>query len=271
MLGLSRRLALAGLVAGSAAACGPVATNGAHPMLDLPTSSAQPSVASASPSATPPDAPFPVRPRGEKNTSVVPSRFDKEISALGLDPRKLPLFASLTLEQKKGLMPLFAKSLGYAKDGDPGCAGCHVAGDYKLPTRNRGLSRQMYDRWSVGLEIDLGSQAVGPTRPSGATLFCDSCHESKSKVLDRSNADVLKAFMKAEYEGKLLRRDELPMSCATCHGDELEIAIFDKVWKAEAASTVTAPDPNAPTRGVKRDSSPHSKAGKPAPDLEGRQ
>jgi hypothetical protein len=250
-------LALPSALATLAAACGPVAQNGAHPMLDLPETAAPIAVLTASASASPPiEAPMQVRSHGEKNTSVVPSRFDRELSALGLDPKKLPPFASMTLDQKKGLMPLFAKSLGYAKAGDEGCSGCHVVGDYKVETRNRALSRQMYDRWSVGLEVFTPSLGVQPQKTVGVTLFCDSCHEAKPKVLDRSDTAALKTFMKAEYGDKLLRRDEQPTSCATCHGEDLEISIFDKLWKIKPEAAAAAPSPAAPGASKKPPISP---------------
>ncbi len=226
-------------------------------MLDLPETAAPIAVVTASASASPPiEAPMQVRPHGEKNTSVVPSRFDREISALGLDPKKLPRFASMTLDQKKGLMPLFAKSLGYAKEGDPGCSGCHVVSDYRRETRNRALSRQMYDRWSVGLEVFTPSVGVQPQKTVGVTLFCDSCHEAKPKVLDRSDTAALKTFMKVEYGDKLLRRDEQPTSCATCHGEDLEISIFDKLWKIERGTATAAPSEPLHQAGKKPPNSP---------------
>lgn len=228
-------LVTSGSIAALAAACGPAAVNQPHPIEGLLP---EPQETSAAPvvSAAPELPPEVKRSGNQKNTTLVPSRFGRELSALGLDPAKLPKLASMTREQKKGIMPLFAKSLGYEKEGDPGCGGCHVAGHFESETRNRALAREMYDRWSTGFDVYQAAAASGERHDAApTTLFCDSCHDKKPKALDRSDPAALKEFMKAEYAQKLIAKNETAASCASCHGSDLELSIFDKVWKIPAA------------------------------------
>ncbi len=211
------------------AACGPVATNDLHsapPLPPLPDASAS---ASTTPE-TPPPAPI-VRPAGEKNTSVAASVMGRELAKIGIDPAKPPKLGAMTPEQKKAIMPLFARALGYERPGDPGCTGCHRAGDYRAETRQKAIARQMYDRFSVDFEVFLGSEWADARGAEPPLVFCDSCHASAPKTLDRGETTEVRAFMQAEYVGKLSRRDQKATDCATCHGEELELSIFDRVWK----------------------------------------
>ena len=246
------------LVVSAAAACGTTAKNPSIPRGDVALPQPTASASTATPVA-PPSA----RPAGEKNVSFRPSTHDADLRAIGLDPKKLVPLASMTIDQKKKLMPLFVSSLGYASgsaagSNGQGCAGCHTA-DFEAETTNKAIARQMFDRWSVGLESE-----------GGGTVFCDSCHDGRAKVIDRGDSEALRAFMKTEYQDKLEKHDGEGASCATCHGKDLEIEIFAKVWHVPAApraipsaapaepapAAATEPTPKAPAAKKKKHAKP---------------
>ena len=62
-------------------------------------------------------------------------------------------------------------------------------------------------------------------------MFCDSCHQGKAKVLNRSDLKAVGKFMDEEYVGHLARTDKKDHGCATCHGDTMEMKIFEKSWQ----------------------------------------
>ncbi len=149
----------------------------------------------ASRSEAPPASPH-------RMVSTTRSRMADELAAAGLDPRALPVFAELSQRQRLLLMNTFTRSMGLA------CTDCHDRTDYSAPTRRKAITVEMWD--------DL-------TRPNrledGSIVYCDSCHSSSGAFLDRSDKKRVARFMAAEYVGKLVRRDERPVECATCHGD----------------------------------------------------
>lgn len=230
-----------------AVACGTSATNPRIPR-------GEPLPESAAPSASASSAPVEIAPRppNEKNVSLRPSALSASLSAIGLDAKHLVPLASMSLDQKKKLMPLFVQSLGYGAKGDgaSGCTGCHTA-DFKAETTNKAIARQMYDRWSVGLEVE-----------GGGAVFCDSCHDGRAKVIDRSDTPALKAFMKAEYQDKLQAHDGAGASCATCHGTDLEIAIFEKVWKVPMPPSAEPIAPPPTKEAAPPEAPPKKKSGK---------
>jgi hypothetical protein len=162
---------------------------------------------SSAPSATPP-------PALGNNVPIRPSALLAEVQKIGVDTTK-PL-SSIPLPQKKQLMKLFKQALGYDS-----CTGCHVADQYEKPTRNKAITRKMWDTFLVQLRDDKG----GP-------LFCDSCHGGKAKSLDRSAMEGLQRIMETDYQGKLTRADKQPHDCSTCHGkgQEPEPKIIEKLW-----------------------------------------
>jgi hypothetical protein len=144
-----------------------------------------------------------------------------ELGATGVNLSQLQPLAEMSLEEKKKLMPLFQKALGF-KD----CGGCHAGGsdglDFKAETHHKKIARGMWDHFVVPLRDE-----------QGANIFCDSCHAGKVEVLNRSNHEDLMAFMKAQYVGKLRRADGQEHTCATCHGEPMAPRIFAKLWNIQ--------------------------------------
>jgi Cytochrome c7 and related cytochrome c len=182
-----------------------------------PAASASPSSTSPVPaptaSAAPSSNPAPTPSVGLGNTMPIqPSKLVEDAKRLGIDFKQT--FASMSLQQKKRVMPLFVKSLGY-----DGCTGCHVEGDFEKETRNMKVARAMWDHFVVGLRD-----------AQGAPLFCDSCHGGRAKTLDRSSPDGIKKVMETDYQGKLTRADKKPHDCSGCHGNPPELKVIEKVW-----------------------------------------
>ena len=61
-------------------------------------------------------------------------------------------------------------------------------------------------------------------------LFCDSCHDGKHDFLTRSDKPAVTALMNT-YVSKLTKKGGDSASCQTCHGDDFEMKIFEKLWK----------------------------------------
>jgi Cytochrome c7 and related cytochrome c len=146
------------------------------------------------------------------NVRLQPSQLVAAVKKLGID-FKQPL-DRIPLAQKKKLMPLLQKSLGYAS-----CDGCHVEGDFRQQTRNMKVARGMWEHFVVGMRDDKGDP-----------IFCDTCHAGKDHILDRSDKASVKRFMDSDYEDKLTRADQKKNGCQTCHGERLEEEIVVKLW-----------------------------------------
>lgn len=208
------------------AACGP------PPPVDTPpTPTGAPTVVTP-PTATPTTAPVamptgaptvaptapPALPPGMPATSAPLSatKFAAELKKLGFDGTKpIADLEKMDLAAKKKLMPLFTKALGYES-----CNGCHASdGDYHTSTRNMKISRKMW------------SQFVAATRDTkGGMLFCDSCHNGATKILNRMDHKAVGAFMHENYVAKITRADKQENTCGTCHGTPLQPEIIEKAW-----------------------------------------
>jgi hypothetical protein len=138
-----------------------------------------------------------------------------DLKATGINLTKISEIGKLPLAQKKKVMPIMQKAMGYTA-----CTGCHVEGDFKAETRNLKISREMWNAYTVPLRDE-----------KGGVLFCDSCHSGQAKVLNRADKEALKKFMEDEYEHKLTRADKKDMECSTCHGEAMETKIIEKLWK----------------------------------------
>ena len=226
-------LALALAIAGIASACTPTTepvtppTPTATPDASTaPTASATPTAttaptASVTPTATvaptasvTPTAPPAAVPAGPP---VMASKMGEDLKKLGFDLAKLPpKLDKMPEAQKKKIMPLFVKALGFEN-----CNGCHVEGDFKKKTRNTHMAVEMWEHFVVALRGEKGA----------ANMFCDSCHQGKAKMLNRADSRGIQTFMKEQYEDKLERADKKEHSCGSCHSDPFEPKIFDKVWK----------------------------------------
>jgi hypothetical protein len=232
MLGTRKSLALAITLAmsGVAAACGPSA-----PPPETPADQSQTGTAvvgdksdavtpptSTEPPGTPPGtAPDPggasapsVR-KGEGSKKIKESKMLDEVKKIGVNLKTIPDLEKLPLAQKKKLMPLFQKALGYAS-----CtSNCHVEGDYKRETRDMKITRGMWKHYVAEIRDE-----------KGANLFCDSCHDGTAKNLDRSDRKALEKFMEEEYVQKITRADKKDVECSTCHGDTMENKIIANLW-----------------------------------------
>jgi hypothetical protein len=151
---------------------------------------------------------------GKKSTPIRESKMLEDVKKIGLDIKKLPDFDKMPMAQKKKLMPLFQKAMGY---GD--CWGCHVKDDYKAETRHLKITRGMWKHFVVAVRDE-----------KGGAVFCDTCHEGSDKNLDRSDRKAVEKFMEDEYEHKLTKSDKKAMECTTCHTDTMEMKIIEKVW-----------------------------------------
>lgn len=152
---------------------------------------------------------------GAESTPVQASKYLEDVKKIGIDLTKAGPLEKLSLSQKKKLMPLFQKALGY-----DACTGCHVEGDFKKSTRNVQIARQMWDHFIVEMRDE-----------KGGAIFCDSCHGGKAKVLNRADKKAVQKFMEENYEEKLSRADKKDNECSTCHGDDVEPKIIEKMWK----------------------------------------
>ncbi len=233
MVGIQKHIALVAalLMAGVAAACGstpPPDTAADKKGEQTTTDAAKPDGAgtdAAKPDGAKPDATgevkkpdAPTAPAGKPSTPIRASKMLEDVKKIGLDINKLPEFDKMPLAQKKKLMPLFQKAMGFAD-----CQGCHVKDDWKAETRNLKITRGMWKHFVVAVRDEKG----GP-------VFCDTCHDGSAKNLDRSDRKAMEKFMEDEYEHKLTRANKKEMECTTCHTDTMELKIFESVWKIAA-------------------------------------
>lgn len=224
-IGLALVLALAGV----ASACGP-STPEANPPptptgdataapapTDTAAPTAQPEATAAPTASAAPTATTPAAPAAPPGPPVMASKMAEELKKEGFDIAKLPKkLDKMTKAQKSKIMKLFVKSLGYEN-----CNGCHVEGDFAKKTRNMNIAEHMYDEFVVGFRGEKGA----------ATMFCDSCHQGKAKILNRSDLKALGKFMDEQYVAHIERADGKEQACASCHGDTMEMKIFDKMWQ----------------------------------------
>ncbi len=127
------------------------------------------------------------------------------LAELKLDPKALPPLSKLTKDQRNGVMKLFQESLGVS------CNGCHDEGVFKNPTRRKNIARKMWEEYVVKLALN-----------SGEPLFCDSCHQGKVKILDRTDKKVVAHWMNENFDKGLKQKKGGEHSCssAQCHKDD---------------------------------------------------
>jgi hypothetical protein len=226
--GLSLALALTGVLA----ACGPATPEANTPPTGTgePTGSAAPT-ATAAPTAEPTSAPTasgaPTASAAPTTTAapaaaappgppIMASKLGEELKKAGFDLAKLPASIEKMADgPKKKLMPVLVKAMGYED-----CKGCHVENDFKKKTRNTKIAAHMYDDFVAKMRDDKGA----------ATVFCDSCHQGKAKFLNRADLKAVGKYMDDQYVNHLARADKKSQECGTCHGDTMEMKIFDKLW-----------------------------------------
>ena len=218
-------LALALALAGVASACGPSTPDVQPPPAPTGEPTATPTATEA-PTAAPTAEPgptasaTPTAPPAPPGPPIKASAFAEDLKKAGFDLAKLPpKIDKMSDGQKKKIMPLFVKALGYEN-----CQGCHVEGDFKKKTRNLEIAEHMYDEFVAALRDENGK----------ATVFCDSCHDGKAKMLNRADRTAMSKYMETEYVGHFTRADKKNQECSSCHTDTFEMKIFDKVWKVPA-------------------------------------
>lgn len=202
-------------VAALGAACGPATPQPAVPPAPTGAPSVETPVApdATAPTTSPVEAPHAEAHADKPSTPLQASKMLDEVKKIGVDLSKSPDLAKLPMAQKKKLMPLFQKALGYET-----CNGCHVEGDYKADTFNKKAASGMWKHFVADLRDE-----------KGGAIFCDSCHAGSEHVLGHDK-EAVKKFMETDYEGKLTRADGEEHGCGTCHGDTMETKIIEKLW-----------------------------------------
>ena len=132
----------------------------------------------------------------------VPSVMLSDLQAIGLDPRSLPPIEKIEPKALRRAMKILAKSLG-AKCGD-----CHLEGDFAAPTRRKKIAAKMWDEFAARLAMADDSLPI-----------CDSCHQGRTVLLDRTDKNQLARWMDANFVQKLKRKDGADHVCETCHID----------------------------------------------------
>ena len=126
-----------------------------------------------------------------------------DLQNIALDPKNLPPIERLDPRALRAVMKLFAKALG-AK-----CADCHVEGDFAARTPRKMIAAKMWDEFVVKLAFAADD----------SPLFCDSCHQGRTRQLDRTDKKALGKWMDANFVVKLRRKDDKDHECETCHVD----------------------------------------------------
>jgi hypothetical protein len=217
------------LAAGAFAfACGgpesPAVTAGGNALNSGEAMRVQRASAAAATATTPslgPDAPVSTAASGAAaaptNASMrplVPTNFAAELSAIGLDVAHLPKLSDLKPDQVRALMPTFVKSTGMS------CKDCHGGGAFTADTPHKRLTRHMWNDFVRSYSL-----------AGGGALYCDSCHQGKAKMLDKSRHDVLAEYMNMQFVQRLVRADGHAQNCASCHGTPFKGEFLD-AWEA---------------------------------------
>jgi hypothetical protein len=212
-------LLAASMLGGTLAACGGGAPAPQTPSTEISPSGADAGAPPITAEPAKPDAAAPSAPTGPAgaivSTEIVPSKMIADIKAIGIDLANPGDLSKMDMSKKKKLMPFFVKALGMAD-----CQGCHVAGDFKASTHNKQMAAAMWSHFVRDLRFK-----------GGGAMFCDSCHQGKQKLLDRSDKKALSKFMIANYQDKLQRHDKKDHTCETCHSEPFENKVFAKLWK----------------------------------------
>jgi|GEM_PF-3666895 len=145
-------------------------------------------------------------------TALVPTEHSTALGELGLDPRALPPLEELDPMTRYKVMDLISASTGLA------CEDCHAGENYKEETAKKNVARRMWNELTAPFSLYEGA------------VFCDSCHQGSPKNLARQSKEALKAHMKTEYVGRLVRRDGEPMECASCHGTPFDGDFIEGRW-----------------------------------------
>ena len=218
---------------GSAAACGgatgtesgastPSGTNGAAPSTSASASTATATPTAATSATTAPTAsasgtaatgapPVPVVMKAPVATALV-----ADLQAIGIDAHSVPPIDKLEPKALRSVMKLLARSLGVK------CQDCHVDGDFAAPTRRKRIAAKMWDE-----------MAAKVTLADGSPVFCDSCHQGRITLLDRTDKKALGKWMDESFVDLLKRKDGKTEECESCHVD-MDMRFLSK-WGAGPA------------------------------------
>ena len=136
---------------------------------------------------------------------VAASTLVADLQALGLDPKNLPPLSKLEPDKLRKVMRTFTKALGAR------CADCHIESDFAASTPMKKIAAGHWDEFVRKLSTD-----------AGAPVYCDSCHQARLKILDRTDKKALGAWMDSNFVDHFKRRDGKENGCETCHGDPFE-------------------------------------------------
>ncbi len=151
-------------------------------------------------------APLGTAPVAVEMKSPIPTAMGDDLKALGLDAKSLPPIEKLEPRALRGVMKLIAKSLGVR------CGDCHQEGDFAAPTRRKKIAAHMWDEFAAKLLLADGQGQAAP-------LFCDSCHQGRTTLLDRRDKKALSKWMDDNFASKLQRKDGKSEECESCHVD----------------------------------------------------
>jgi hypothetical protein len=160
-----------------------------------PAGSASAAATSVGPGVAAPPGPVEMKPPAA--TAMV-----ADLQGLGLDAKTLAPIEKLDPKALRAVMKLFARSLGVK------CGDCHTEGDFAAPTRRKKIAAKMWNEFVGKL-----------TLADGSPLFCDSCHQGRIKLLDRSDKKALGKWMQASFADGLKRKDGKTEECESCHVD----------------------------------------------------
>jgi hypothetical protein len=195
----------------SGAACGGAAGGGPTGQVPgslesasaTPTASAPPSASGTTTAPVPTTATTTTTAVPVEMKAPIPSALGPDLQAIGIDAKNLPPIEKLEPKALRGVMKLMAKSLGFK------CADCHAEGDFAAPTRRKKIAAKMWDEF-----------AAKTTLADGSLLFCDSCHQGRTQLLDRRDKKSLGKWMDASFVDGLKRKDGKATECETCHVDQ---------------------------------------------------
>ena len=224
---LSFLLVTALSLSGAAAACGgtpptdpnvpanPSASTATFTPTATPSTTTTPTVsATASTGATPTTSASTTPPAPQiAMKDPIASAMAADIQKIGLDLKNLPTMAKMVKTEKKKLrqvMDLFTKATGLK------CKDCHDADDYAKSTPKKNIASHMWDDMVRVVAL-----------ADGSPVFCDSCHQGTTKVLDHTDKKALGKWMQATYVDKMARRDKKDHACATCHGAEMDMDLLE--------------------------------------------
>lgn len=200
-------MAMAGAACGGAAAGPPPQSPSAPgapaaPGEAAPAASAQPGAAVAPGTSATASTPVGPAPSAVEMKAVAPTAMVDDLRALGLDAKNLPPIEKLEPRTLRGVMKLMARSLGVK------CGDCHLEGDFAAPTRRKKIAAHMWDEFAAKLSSN-----------DGAPLFCDSCHQGRTTLLDRRDKKALSQWMDENFVTNVQRKDGKSEECESCHVD----------------------------------------------------